>query len=193
MLTLLILAAGASTRMRGSDKLLEQVAGQPLLARIARAALATGLPVRVTLPPDRPARKAALQGLDVTMIDVPDAASGMAASLRAGAKGVTGAVMILPADMPGIDAKIITQMIESHEKSPQFILRGASGDRAGHPVILPADLVPNLACLQGDEGARSLLKAHHSRVRLVPLPGTAALIDLDTPEDWAAWRASGGE
>jgi len=37
MVPILILAAGASTRMRGRDKLLELVAGEPLLARVARA------------------------------------------------------------------------------------------------------------------------------------------------------------
>ena len=55
---ILLLAAGSSSRMRGGDKLLEPVAGRPLLTRIAEAALATGLPVHVALPPDRPASAA---------------------------------------------------------------------------------------------------------------------------------------
>ena len=62
---ILILAAGSSSRMRGGDKLLEEVAGMPLLARITRAALDTGLPVTVALPPDRPARAGVLDGLAV--------------------------------------------------------------------------------------------------------------------------------
>lgn len=50
-LMILILAGGASSRMRGADKLLERIDGQQQLARIAQAARATGLPVRVALPP----------------------------------------------------------------------------------------------------------------------------------------------
>jgi molybdenum cofactor cytidylyltransferase len=30
-------------------------------------------------------------------------------------------------------------------------------------------------------------------VHLVPLKGDRALVDLDTPEDWADWRARGGD
>mgnify|MGYP006184317219 CR=1 FL=1 len=41
-----------------------------------------------------------------------------------------------------------------------------------------------------DEGARSVLVRHRARLRLVPLPGHHATTDLDTPEDWAAWRAA---
>ena len=39
---ILIPAAGGSTRMRGRDKLLEDVGGTPLLARQVRVALSTG-------------------------------------------------------------------------------------------------------------------------------------------------------
>jgi len=57
---ILILAAGASSRMRGTDKLLEQVGGQPLIAHVAAVALATGCPVSVTMAADRPLRIKAL-------------------------------------------------------------------------------------------------------------------------------------
>lgn len=189
-LLILILAAGSSSRMRGGDKLLEQVAGEPQLRRIARRALASGCPVRVVLPPDRPMRAAALQGLDLDQKTASDSAEGMAASLRAGAAGWHGALMILPADMPEIDTQMIMQMVDLHQENQAGILRGASLGRPGHPVILPADLVPELAQLSGDEGARSLIARHRNRLQLVDLPGAAALTDLDTPEDWAAWRTS---
>ena len=101
---ILILAAGSSSRMRGADKLLEEIEGDPLLTRSARVALATGCPVTVTLPPDRPARLAALQGLAVTPIIVTDAARGMAASLIAGLRALPAAspVLMVLADLPDL-------------------------------------------------------------------------------------------
>jgi molybdenum cofactor cytidylyltransferase len=70
-----------------------------------------------------------------------------------------------------------------------LIWRGASVDgRPGHPAIFPADLWDALAAITGDEGGRSVLQAHKERVRVVPLPGEMALLDLDTPEDWATYR-----
>ena len=41
---------------------------------------------------------------------------------------------------------------------------------------------------RGDEGGRSVLARQKDRVRQVPLPGTMATLDLDTPEDWAAFH-----
>ena len=76
LVVIAILAAGASSRMRGGDKLLEMVQGEPMLRRQARLALQTGAPVIVTLPTDRPDRNLALAGLDVQVIGVPDAEMG---------------------------------------------------------------------------------------------------------------------
>ncbi len=194
---ILILAAGASARMAPSDKLLEPVAGQPLLRRVAQRALDAGVPVVVVLPPDRPLRAAALEGLALHPVIAAEARQGMAASLRAGMaalpKGATG-VMILPADMPAITAQDLRQMIARHEVAPARILRGATAEgREGHPALFPADLFGALGTVTGDEGGRSVLAAHRDRVERIALPDDHAVLDLDTPEDWAAFRASGGQ
>lgn len=187
---ILIAAAGGSRRMRGGDKLMEEVGGIPLLRRQVLAALASGARVVVTLPPDRPARAKVLDGLGAEVAVLPDAAEGMAASLRHGARVAGGALMVLPADMPEIDTADLLAVLAAHAAAPDAILRGASGETAGHPVLFPADLRADLAQLAGDEGARSVLARHRDRVQRVPLPGRHALTDLDTPEDWAAWRAT---
>ena len=59
-----VLAAGASRRMRGTDKLLEPVGGRPVLRAVAEAALASrAAEVVVVLPPGAAARRAALAGI----------------------------------------------------------------------------------------------------------------------------------
>lgn len=194
---ILILAAGSSSRMRGGDKLLEQVDGLPQLARITTVALATGLPVLVALPPNRPDRIAALQGLSAVQITVPDPDKGMAASLTAGLAALPkeAGVMLLLADLPEITTDDLNTLWEAWAQEPQAILRGAAdhgcGDLTpGHPVCFPPDLRDDLMTLKGDEGARSVLVRHRARLRLIPLLDRHATTDLDTPEDWAAWRAA---
>ena len=185
-LTILIPAAGSSSRMQGRDKLMELVAGQPLLRRQALIALPLA-PVIVTVRPDDP-RAAALHGLTLAVMEVPDAATGLAASLRAAAKTTTTALMILPADMPDLTEVDLASVIAAFLQAPDTIHRGASASGTpGHPVILPARYLPDIAQLSGDEGARSLV-ARHGAI-LVPLPGIHATTDLDTPEDWAKWRS----
>lgn len=191
---ILIPAAGLSRRMRGRDKLLEPVRGRSLLAD--RAEMASSIQtaaVIVTLPPyaAAPERWAALDGLSVTRVAVGDPEAGMAASLSAGIAALPAsatAVMILPADMPDITADDVSALFAAFDG--RTILRGASAaGRPGHPVLFPARDLPALAALTGDQGGRAVLTANPGRVKLVPLPGEHAVTDLDTPEEWATWRA----
>lgn len=194
--TILIPAAGFARRMRGADKLLEPVAGEAMLHRQARLALATGAPVLVTLPPDAGARAQALGELAVTRVVVADPGEGMAASMRAGvaavAPGAAG-LMILLADLPELEADDLRGMIAAFAAAPDGILRATSATGApGHPVIFPADLLAELAQVAGDTGARDVIGRHRDRLRDHALPGERAITDLDTPEAWAAWRARTG-
>ncbi len=190
---ILVLAAGASSRMRGRDKLLQSVKGKPILRFVAEMALATGAPVLVTLPPAAKARHDAVAGLPLRIIDVPDSALGMSRSITRGLAAISDAgpedgVMILPSDMPGFSAKALADLISRFRAEPELIWRGCTTDgQAGHPAIIPRDLWQELAAISGDEGGRSVLMRHVDRVRLVPLPGQMAVLDLDTPEDWAAY------
>lgn len=191
LIPILILAAGASSRMGGRDKLMEDIAGEPLITRMAKAALATGHPVTIALPLDRPEREGALAGLDLHRVPVPKAREGMSESLKAGVFALPGAgpVLMMLADLPELQTDDLRAVLAAAAEAPDMILRGATEDgRPGHPVLLPGWLRPEILGLSGDEGARTLIRRHRDRVRLVPLPGHRALTDLDTPEDWAAWR-----
>ena len=188
--TIVLLAAGRSSRMRGRDKLLEEIDGQPLLRLMASRAVKAGVPVRVVLGPDQATLRAALEGLAIEIVEATDS-DGMAASIRAGVAGLEGPVLLALADMPAITAQDLYLMVSLGAQAPQAILQAATRDgRPGHPVLFPADCLPDLARLQGDGGAKSILTAAGARRHLLPLADDRALIDLDTPEDWAAWRAA---
>jgi CTP:molybdopterin cytidylyltransferase MocA len=185
---IVLLAAGRATRMRGAEKLLEPVNDMPLIRLMAGRAAKAGI-TRVVLAADQPDRRAALDGLETDVIEVA-AGGGMAASIVAGVNGLRGPVLLALADMPGVTASDLHLMIGLSRQAPKAILRAASKDgQPGHPVLFPADLVPHLTRLTGDQGARDVLRAHARRVHLIPLADDRALVDLDTPEDWAAWRA----
>ena len=198
-LPIILLAAGASSRMRGADKLLERVDGLPLLARQARMArAATRGPVIVALPPAPHPRYATLEGAGVTPLPVPAAAEGMSASLRTAIAALppsTPAAMVLLADLPDLTAADLRAVLDAVDLAgPDLIWRGATDSGApGHPIVFRADLFGALAELTGDSGGREVVAAAADRVRLVPLPGERARSDLDTPEAWAAWRAARAE
>jgi CTP:molybdopterin cytidylyltransferase MocA len=180
--------------MGGTDKLLEPLADAPILRHVLRMALACSNDVLVTLPSDGPfagGRNDATADLGVRRILVPDASEGMAASLRAGVRAATGAagLMVLLPDMPEIEIADIRAMISDFLTAPSIPLRAATQDgRPGHPVIFPQSRFSELSRLQGDTGGRSVFDGHPPRLH--PLAGQRALVDLDTPEAWQAWRAA---
>ncbi len=189
---IILLAAGQSSRMGGADKLLQQVDGVPLLRRSAQTALAAG-PVTVALPQRPHPRYQALDGLDVRRVPIPNAAEGMNASLR-GVLAHIGpdatAVMVMLADLPDLTSNDLAEVLAAHNNNPDFLIwRGATqSGKPGHPVVFDQSLFAALAQLTGDEGAQSVVRANKDRVFTVALPGSHALLDLDTPEDWAAWQ-----
>ena len=191
-LPVILLAAGASSRMRGRDKLMEDVDGQPLLRRQTRVAQSVG-PVMVALPPAPHPRYTALTGLDITPLPIPDAAEGMGASLRRAFTDLppdTAAAMVMLADMPDLEPSDLARLAASVDLSSETLVwRAATEDgRPGHPIIFAAALFDQLKRLSGDDGGRAVVHGAGARVQLVPLPGQRARLDLDTPEDWAAWR-----
>ena len=193
MIPIIILAAGASKRMRGRDKLLEEIDGVPLLRRQAKMALATGCDVIVALPPRPHPRYDVVGDLAVQCLPVADAAEGMNATLRAALAAVPEAArgaMILLGDLPELtvdDLNAVLQFIDFD--SYTAVWRGATSDgKPGHPVVIARPLFAELMDLTGDAGAQPVLARHKDHVQLVALPDQHARRDLDTPEDWAAWR-----
>ncbi len=188
----LLPAAGASSRMRGCDKLLEDVHGAPCLRVMAERALASKAHVIVTLPSLTHPRAAALEGLNVTCVEVPEASEGMAASLRVGAKAAQGAsaLMVLPPDMPNILGSDISDIWDAFDALPCPAILRATTERGepGHPVVFDAAYIPAFAELTGDTGAASIMQANMAALGELALQGARARDDLDRPEDWEAWR-----
>jgi molybdenum cofactor cytidylyltransferase len=192
---IILLAAGNSNRMRGADKLMMDVNGQPLvrhLAEIARAV--TNAPVIVTLPPRPHLRYRALDGCELRLVPVTNAEEGMNASIRAGFAALpddASAAMLLLSDLPELTRSDLSCVMQAHATKPDnLVWRGATKDlKPGHPVIFAASLFDDVKRLEGDGGARDAVALAGDRVVLVPLPGQHARRDLDTPEDWAVWRA----
>ncbi|SLN67876.1 Purine catabolism protein PucB [Roseovarius albus] len=193
-LGILIPAAGASSRMRGADKLLQDVDGLPLLKRQVELALTCNVPACVTLPAKQSVRHQLLAPYEekgLTVILCQNSTEGLAASIRLGAqwaqkKGLSG-VMVLLADLPEVTLADLRTMFAHASAAPHAIVRACNQmSEPGHPVIFPQRMFEKLMTLSGDRGANALLKSE--QIEYVPLPENHATTDLDTPEEWEAWR-----
>jgi len=190
-LPLLLLAAGLSRRMLGRDKLMEPVDGLPLIRRQVQAALDAGLMPHVALPgPDHP-RALAIADLSHVPLHLPGSAEGLGGTIRDGvaALPVCASFLVLAADLPGITADDLRAMAGAEMAGALVLIATDAQGQYGHPIRFDAALRPAFAALTGDEGARAVVRSTRLQ-RPFPLPGDHATRDLDTPEDWADWRAT---
>lgn len=181
----IILAAGTSSRFGADNKLLIRYGGQPMVRRVAEAALATELDPIIVVTGHEAARvKAVLSGLDLVYAHNAEFATGQAGSLKAGIAAVpqscTGA-MILLGDMPNVNAEIINQLLDEFAGEACIIVPRYDGVR-GNPVILGSENFAGLEKISGDKGARELLAGDN--VRMVDVASDAVLRDFDTPESF---------
>lgn len=180
--------------MQGRDKLCEDVDGMPLLRLQVDRACATGGDVYVTVPSADHPRAVMLSGTRALIVPVPDASVGLSASLRAGLAAIppTGRVMFSLADLIDLTSADLTTVLRAPEQSPRSLIwRGATADgKPGHPVLIADTLRAEFESLSGDTGGGAILRRYAAHTTLVPLPDQHARYDLDTPADWAAWRAA---
>lgn len=187
----LILAAGVGSRFRSpreANKLTADFRGQPLVRRVALAALAsTARPVLIVTGHQSPCVKAALKGLDLSFADNPSYEQGLSVSLKLGFASLpetaSGAVVLL-GDMPLVTASLIDRLVlefQSAAAEPVAVVPVHAG-RWGNPVLIGRRLFPRIPEITGDQGARGLIEQTRSGVIECLVDDAAIGIDVDTEE-----------
>lgn len=183
----IVLAAGAARRY-GRAKQIETLAdGTRFVQHAARAALAVADDVRVVVGAHREAVLEALTGIGVQVVDNPEWSHGMGRSIAAGfasliADGVDRPALLCLADQPRIDIDSLRRLLSVAVSHPDAIIVSDYGSTRGPPCLFPPRCFAELTALDGDEGARAMLKAHAASVRTVWLP--EGLDDVDTEADY---------
>lgn len=186
-----VLAAGSSSRM-GSNKLLLELAGETLLRRSARRALAAGLdPVLVVLGHDAERAGSELSGLSCRAVVNADHARGMNTSLGVGLGAVPGeavAAVVALADMPLVTADMLAELVRRYRASTAPLVVSDYGGTVAPPVLYDRALFRELQGLEGDGCGRRAVERHRGEALAVPWPAEA-LVDLDEPADYERVRA----
>lgn len=185
----ILLAAGHSRRF-GSNKLLHPLSdGTPMALASARRLRAALPKVLVVVQAGNLGLQALChaEGLPCLCVDNDGMGDSLAACVRASA-GATGWLVAL-ADMPFIQPASYRAVINALRHGAPLTAPAWQGQR-GHPVGLGAALYPELAALQGDEGARQVLQRHRGDLRLIDVADPGVLRDVDTPADLQPQRLS---
>lgn len=183
-----VLAAGASTRL-GEPKQLLKIGGTTLLERAVDVAFLAGCePVVVVLGAGAALIAEQCNLRRAWVVVNAGWAAGMASSVRAGVELVQGfaevsGLVLMTCDMPGVSAGHIAALI-----GDGAAMRGSRyAGRRGVPAYLPRASFASLLRLDGDAGARELLREADS-IELAD-----GEMDVDTPEDAERARLKLGE
>lgn len=182
----LLLAAGSATRF-GSDKLHHPLPhGVSIAVQSARHLRSEVDEVFAVVRPGSVDLQEVLEKENCLVVVCDNAAEGMGASLACAARaaGKRAGYLVALGDMPFIRRSSIAAVRDAIAAgaplaAPYF------RSRRGHPVGLAGTFFPDLVALEGDEGAKALLKRNESALVKVPVGDPGVLRDIDRPEDLA--------
>ena len=189
-----VLAAGRSERLAGRNKLLADLAGQPVIVRTLSNVLASNVAdiVLVTGHQSRTVRDLTRK-MPLTVCYNPQFAEGMASSLRAGvatlADGVSGVLVVL-GDMPLVSAPTIDRIIASFEAdASRSIVVPTFEGQPGHPVLFGQQHFAAIQRLSGDVGGRAIIRQEAAGVAECPVEDDGILLDADDEDALQALRS----
>lgn len=185
---LMILAAGASTRM-GTPKQLLTYRGCSLIRHMAEVAIASVCqPIAIVLGANGERIKPEISQLPLQIVENQEWAEGMSSSIRVGLEALLAmnqnldAVAIALCDQPFVSPQTLNQLVEAYHLTGKPIIASEYAGTFGVPALFSRTLFAELMNLKNTEGAKKLIKRHIHEVFSIPFPdGT---IDIDTPNDY---------
>ncbi len=182
-------AAGRSSRFAGQNKLLLPIGEKPMIAAILDTVAEAGYsPIVVVTGCDEPDLHPVLGEREVDTVSNPDWREGLAGSLHSGIAALPDTVdgaLIMLGDMPLVQKSTLQALRTA------FVTAGGArivypdyGGRQGNPVLFPARFFDDILKLQGDGGAKGLLRKYASDTMAIPVESEEILLDINSEEDY---------
>jgi molybdenum cofactor cytidylyltransferase len=183
----IILAAGASTRMK-QQKLLLPFGGKTIIETVTQKAMSVaGNQVVVVLGADREEVKRQIGQPGLKYVVNENYTDGMLSSVICGFRALpesAGAALLFLGDQPQVPEGIAERLIEFQKTSGKGIVLPVFQGRRGHPVLIDTRYAPEIEKLDPTKGLKMLMVNNNHDVSEVEFEDSAILKDIDTPEDY---------
>ena len=204
----ILLAAGASRRMRSLKALLDWQ-GRPLIIHQITALRQAGAAEVVVVLGYRADELQARIGVNsevyaaggVRCVTNKDYARGKTTSIIAGVNiidgvndlATAGPIILLNVDQPR-RPNTIRRILDAHQSRPDALITIPTyGGKGGHPIVVSRTLRPEmLALTEGTQGMRALTERHRDATQRIEMDAPELLWDVNTPEQYRAALAAAG-
>jgi molybdenum cofactor cytidylyltransferase len=188
-----LLAAGGSSRMGQPKQLLPFGRGTLVEAALRPFLLAASVDKVIVVVGHRADAVVRAVAVDerVSIVENRGWREGMASSIRTAMRWVpprTEAILLGLGDQPRVPVAVVDRLVagfRAAKPAPHVLIPTFHG-RRGHPVLFAGTLRRALLELDGDQGARGLVRGLGDAVKEVPVQSPGVLLDCDTPEEYAA-------
>ena len=189
-------AAGHSRRM-GQPKLLLPLGGATVIERVLTVLdhPAIGARCVVVRASDAPLTDAVRRAGGLVLhppVDPPDMRASVSFALETIQRDFSprddDGWLLVPADHPVLDRGLIEALLSAWQREQPLVLVPRVGNRRGHPTLFRWSLAREVPRIPADLGLNWLLSNHAREVCELSVEGDAALMDLDTPEDYERLR-----
>jgi len=185
---IIILAAGASTRM-GQPKQLLKYHDVNLIQHAIDEALAAGAQkVLVVLGSNAEKISEQINKKQANVLYNKNWEEGIASSIKEGLQqslllsANLDAIILMVCDQPYVNAALLKNLVSQHVESQKNIVASQYKDTLGTPVLFHKSFFPELLKLKGDAGAKKILMDNSEQVQAVRFP--LGDIDIDNMADY---------
>lgn len=187
-IAILILAAGASSRMGRIKQLLPWEDTTLLGNTIKNAKVSNAGMIVVVLGANAESICNAITETDISSVENPAWQSGLGSSIACGTEFLlkrdnkTNGILIMLADQPLIDVDYLNTMMAAFHPEQERIIATAYKSRAGVPALFSKSYFKKLSKLDDDFGAKKIIGDKNENVLILD-PGNKA-IDIDTKMEY---------
>ncbi len=173
----------------GNNKMLLELDGESLIRRAAKRALAAGLsPLVVVLGHEAGRLRAELQDLPLAFAVNPAYTGPTSGSLHQGLNALSSdvdAVVVMLGDMVRVTTETLAMLIAAARGTEAPLVVSRYGEVTAPPLLFRRALFAELLAWTGEGCGKAVVQAHTHEAMYVDRP-EALLVDVDTPEDFAA-------
>ena len=189
MITAILLAAGQSKRFKNGNKLLKNYKGKYLINHILKSLIKSKInKIIIVLGHENgKIKKIALKNKKITFVINSQYLKGISTSIKSGLKKISKkniGFLIAHADMPLVSKTIFNTLCSALKSKKKEIFVPVYKKKVGNPLAFKYLIIKSLKKIEGDRGAKKLIRSNKSKVQLVKIKSKSILIDFDQLEDF---------